>query len=309
MLKTVNWGFVMYKKDLYNKKTEYDNMTYSVDKIRLKTNITYVQFKELEFMINSVYKENIKLFYVSDRIMKFHYNYHIEFENFSFYFGFMHNNEGVNYNKEDLQYNFTIEFNPNKAKDNRLVLYILGKYPNWYLRSFDLAIDIPINILDLIFDQGNRRKVETHSYGGDNITYRIGTGDGKIKIYNKKRESDLNIVGNLTRVEISTEYNDFPISNIKKFEFNELIFPYLYLNQYLSSFSDYEKPDKTLLAILYAVQAGYNMKDLSRVYRKKIRDLLEGGSRIKFHKKSASEVLQQTIYFYFVRREAKQVIF
>ena len=44
MLKTVNWGFVMYKKDLYNKKTEYDNMTYSVDKIRLKTNITYVQF-------------------------------------------------------------------------------------------------------------------------------------------------------------------------------------------------------------------------------------------------------------------------
>lgn len=205
----------MYKKDLYNKKTEYDNMTYSVDKIRLKTNITYVQFKELEFMINSVYKENIKLFYVSDRIMKFHYNYHIEFENFSFYFGFMHNNEGVNYNKEDLQYNFTIEFNPNKAKDNRLILYILGKYPNWYLRAFDLAIDIPVNILDLIFDQGNRRKVETHSYGGDNITYRIGTGDGKIKIYNKKRESDLNIVGNLTRVEISTEYDDFPISNIK----------------------------------------------------------------------------------------------
>lgn len=296
-------------KNIYNKKVEFDNMIYSVDKIRLKTYITYVQFKELEFMINSVYKEKIKKFWVSDRIMCFHYNYNIELDDFSFYFGFMHNNESINYNRDDLQYNFTIEFNPNKAKDNSLIHLILDRYSNWYLRAFDLAIDIPINILDLIVDISGRKKIETKAYGGDNLTYNFGKGDGRVKIYNKKRESDLNIVGHLTRVEISREYEDFPISNIKRFNFEEEIFPYLYLNQYVFSFSDYTTKDKTLMAILYAVQSGFPIKDLTRQYRKKLKELLEGGSSIKFNKKSVIEVFTQTIYYYFVRRESKQVIF
>ena len=41
--------------------------------------------------------------------------------------------------------------------------------------------------------------------------------------------------------------------------------PELYLNQYLYTFADYE--DKTLLAILYAVQYGYNLNDLTKGYK------------------------------------------
>lgn len=299
----------MYNIDIYNKKIQNDNMIYSIDKIRLKTYITYTKFNELEFMLNVSYKEKIDKFWISDKIMCFHYNYTMNFDGYSFYFGFMHNNENVNYNRDDLEYNFTIEFNPNKVRDNCLIMYILSKYGNWYLKSLDLAVDVPINILDLIVDISGRKKMQTISLGGDNLTYNFGKGDGRVKIYNKKRESDLNIVGHLTRVEVTREYDDFPISNIKKFNFETDIFPHIYLNQYVFSFSDYDSKNKTLMAILYAVQSGFPLKNLSRVYREKIKELLEGGTKIKFDSKSAEQVLRETVYYYFVRRESKQVIF
>ena len=299
----------MYDIDIYNKKVEFDNMTYSIDKIRLKTYITYAKFQELEFELKAAYKNNIEKFWLSDRIMCFHYNYTIEFDDFSFYIGFLHNNESVNYNKENIEYNFTIEFNPNKARDNTLILRILNRFNNWYLRSFDLAIDIPINILDIIVDISGRLKMQKISYCDDNVTYNIGKGDGRVKIYNKKRESGLNIVGHLTRVEVTKEFDDFPISNIKRFNLEESIFPSLYLNQYIFSFSDYDSKNRTLMAILYAVQSGYPIKNLTRDYKKKLKELLEAGSKIKFNNESAIEVFNKTIFYYFVRRESNQIIF
>ena len=299
----------MYNIDIYNKKFEDNNMVYSVDMLRLKTYITYTQFSEIEFMVNISYKENIKQFWVSDKKMCFHYNYVLEFEENSFYFGFMHNNESVNYNREELQYNFTIEFNPNKLRDNSFIMHILARFSNWIIKSFDLAIDIPVNILDLLLDIERKRKMQSYSLGGDNITYRYGTGNGKIKIYNKKIESNLNIVGHLTRVEVSVELDDFPVSKIKLYKLDVDLFPCIYLNQYVFSFSDYTSKNKTIMALLYAVQSGYPLKELTRVYRKQIKEMLEGGSRIKFDHKSATNAIQQTIYYYFVRRGCKQVIF
>lgn len=295
--------------NIYYKKIEFNNIIYSVDKIRLKTYITYSEFSEIEFLINNSYKSYIKKFWISDRVMCFHYNYALEFENYGCYIGFMHNNEGVNYNREDLKYNFTIEFNPNKAKEHSFILFILNRFGNWLLRSFDLAVDIPVNILDLLFDIGKRRKVQTLSYGGDNVTYNFGKNDGRIKIYNKKIESNLPIVGHLTRVEISREFDDFPLSKIKLFRFEKEYFPILYLNQYVFSFSDVTSSDKTTMALLYAVQSGYPLKDLTRSYRTKIKSLLEGGSLIKFDINSATNSFTQLIYSYFVKRNSKQVFF
>lgn len=79
-------------------------------------------------------------------------------------------------------------------------------------------------------------------------------------------ESNLDILGDLTRVEVTSRFDDFPINNIKFFKYNSK-FPTIYLNQYIYSLSDYE--DRTLLAVLYAVQSGFPLKDLSRVYKKK----------------------------------------
>lgn len=298
----------MYNLDIYNKKIELNNIFYSVDMIRLKTYISYQQFKELEFMVNALEKSKIKKMWVSDRPMCFKYNYVIEIdEQKIFYFAFLHNNEKIKFNDINTLYNFTIEFNPNKLKDNSLLIYILNLYNNWLIKSIDFAIDIPINILDLLIDINKKRKVQSISYGGDNITYYLGKGDGRVKVYNKKIESDLKIVGNLTRIEISREYEDFPVSNIKNFKFDIDFLPLIFLNQYLVSFTDGALKDKTLNAILFAVQNGFPIKDLSRVYKEKLKTLLDGSSKLKFDKKSIEQSLQQMIYFYFIRKESKQI--
>lgn len=231
------------------------NVTYSIDMLRLKTYVSYFDFKELETFLNVYFKDKIKKFWCSDRPMCFHYNYLIEVgEGKTFYFGFMHNNETVSFHKDCKKYNFTIEFNPNKLKANFVLCHVLESFGDWRLRSFDLALDIPVNIMDLIFDIGNRRKMITRSYGGDNLSYAVGEGNGRYKIYNKKRESELEITGNLTRIEVTLEYEDFLIADMKYIEVDDGYLPEIFLNEYVISLSDVTQKDSTLNALVYAVQ-------------------------------------------------------
>ena len=102
----------------------------------------------------------------------------------------------------------------------------------------------------------------------------------------------------MTRIEISKVLEDYPINKIQLYKIGDN-FPTIYLNQYVMSLSDYK--DKTLLAILYAVQNGYPLKDLTRYQREKIKKMFEGGYKIKFYQKYANTVLQQTIYYYFMK--------
>lgn len=300
----------MYDLEIYNTKTEHNNMIYSIDKIRLKTYVTYQQFKDLENYIKTYFNRKIKKFWLSDKKSSFHYNYNIEVEEGkSFIFQFMHNTEVINYDNIEKQYNFTIEFNPNKLKDDFLIIHILTSFCNWFLRSFDMAIDVPINILDVIVDKKSKRSLKMFSSGGDNVTYYVGTKDkdGAIKIYNKKIESKLNIVGYLTRFEITRKYEDFPLMTIANYDYGIKFFPQVYLNEYVFSFSDITSKDKTLMALLYAVQSGYPLNDLSRRYRERIEELLKGGSSIIFDKEIANKTLLQCIFYYFVRKDSKQI--
>lgn len=302
----------MYNIDIYNTKIEDKNMIYSIDKIRLKTYINYQEFKELETFFKTYYSSKIKKFWLSDKKSCFHYNYNIEVEEGkSFVFQFMHNTESINYDKIDKQYNFTIEFNPNKLRNNYLILHILNSFSRWYLRSFDVAIDIPINILDIIFNKKNKKSYKIFSSGGDNMTYYVGTKDkdGSLKIYNKKIESNLNIVGYLTRVEVSRKYDDFDIVGIKSYDFGYKYIPDIYLNQYAFSFSDITTKDKTILALLYAIQSGYPLNELSRRYRERVEKLLEFGSKIEFDKNCINSALLDCIYYYFKNKDSKQIIF
>ena len=54
-------------------------------------------------------------------------------------------------------------------------------------------------------------------------------------------------------------------------------------------------------------KVGYPIKELSRVYRTKIKNMLKGGSELKFNKSTANAALKQTIFFYFARRDSKQI--
>lgn len=283
----------------YISKTSYNNLTYSIDMIRLKTYVNYDVYSNLDFYFNTYHKDMIEKYWISDRKMMFKYNYQIEVEEGrSFYLGFHHNNEK---DVEPGLHNLTIEFNPNKLKDNILIQHILSLSGDWFIRSYDLAVDIKCNILDLIFDKGLKRHVHTFSNGGDDITYNIGKGDLRLKIYNKKREGKLDITGDLSRVEISRELDDFPVREVKFLDWGLDNFPFIYLNNYIYSLSDYK--DKTMLPIIYAVQNGFPISDLSRRYKEKLKNLFEGGQKIKFTNKDATEVLRKTIFTYFMKNQ------
>lgn len=280
-------------------KTSYNNLIYSIDMIRLKTYLDYDVYSNLDFYFNTYHKDTIEKFWISDRKMMFKYNYQIEVEEGrSFYLGFHHNNEK---DVETGLHNLTIEFNPNKLKDNILIQHILNLSGDWLIRSYDLAVDIKCNILDLIFDKGLKRHIHTFSNGGDDITYNIGKGDLRLKIYNKKLESKLDITGDLSRVEISRELDDFPIREVKFLDWGLDNFPDIFLNDYIYSLSDYK--DKTMLPIIYAVQNGFPISDLSRRYKEKLKNLFEGGQKIRFTDKDATEVLRKTIFAYFMQNK------
>lgn len=259
-------------KDLYNINYIDNNIIYSLDMLRLKTYINYNLYSDLDFYIKTYYSSNIKKYWISDRVMQFKYNYLIEIEEGkSFFLAFHHNNEKKD--EHEGKYNLTIEFNPNKLKDNLLILHILNLSGEWCIKSYDIAMDVRLNLLDLIWDMSGRNVEKIDNRGYDNKTIMLGKNDGRVKIYNKKRESDLSITGDLTRIEISREVEDFEIRKIKIFQYDNN-FPSVYTNNYIYSLSDYN--DKTTLALLYAVQNGFPLRDLSKTYRKKIKTMLEG---------------------------------
>lgn len=288
---------------MYNQKVENKNIIYSIDMLRLKTNLSYTTFTEIEFRFKTVWKDYLKKKYTSAKICNFFYNYVIEVgDGLSFWFGFLHNTEKREEKNE--YYSFTVEFNPNKIKDNKILMYILNLSGNWYIKSYDLAMDLKININELNLDFSGRQEMKIFSKGYDDKTIYLGKGDGRVKVYNKKKESNINMLRDLTRVEVSRSFDDYDIRDIKFFIYDDK-FPSIYLNQYVYSLSDYE--DKTLLAILYAVQSGYPIKDLTKTYRKKIKNLLQGGYKICFDKNSVTQVLRTTIFYYFINN--KKVIF
>ena len=148
------------KVGLYNIAIEKNNIIYSIDMLRLKCYINYNVYNELDFYIRTYYNYKIKRFWISDRPQCYKYNYNIEVvEGKSFWFGFCHNSEEKLPERLEPQYMFTIEFNPNKFKDDKLLMYILNLSGKWYILKYDLAIDLHVNILDIIFDKSRKEKI------------------------------------------------------------------------------------------------------------------------------------------------------
>jgi len=100
----------------------------------------------------------------------------------------------------------TLDYNPNKCDGSELLDYVLNKVfrnnSDVEVRKFDLAIDIPCNILDIAFAKANR-SYRLFDNGCDDKTHYFGSrgSDGSLKIYNKKRESKLSY--DLTRYELT----------------------------------------------------------------------------------------------------------
>lgn len=129
------------------------------------------------------------------------------------------------------------------------------------------------------------------SQGGENRTYYMGRTNNRIKIYNKKVESNLD--REMTRIEITSKLDNVTMRNYMLYNYNVEL-PKLYLNNYLISFNDLE--DKTLLAVVHAVQNGFPLNDLSRRYKDKVQQrLLEGGQQIPLSNNMCTTAIRQCI--------------
>ena len=128
------------------------DFTYCIDMIRLSCQITYDSFAIKILSRKPIYKEKIKE-WTSTKITDFQYNFNYTDNTCSFWFGFISNKEktgkGKSLSNPNTCFNFTVEFNPNKTKDNKLLLQILNLSTNWVVKSCDFAIDIKTNILNI----------------------------------------------------------------------------------------------------------------------------------------------------------------
>jgi hypothetical protein len=205
-------------------------------------------------------------FYERLGFKEYRYNWRIQEQNLfgdmvSWWFGFRHNSE-------KRSYSLVVEFNPNKCVEleilNLLRRYFF-KYRNYIVVSVDIAIDIPENIQNILYDRGQKRIEKVFSFGGDDRTIYIGSGAGRVKIYNKARESGLSY--DLTRYEITIKVGQY-LSDIGKSEIKNDI-PKIYR---IGSESCLNGTDR---AILFAVQNGYPLSELTRDKKQKIKNALQ----------------------------------
>lgn len=242
----------------YFYKIEDTFITYTIDMLRLSI---YLKNKEaddfrqlLQVVATDYYYSN------SNKIGTYSHNYKID----NIWIGV----GCVNTKDITIKQLTTIEFNPNKQDESKIkfIREIIKKFgtERFFLKRFDIAIDLPFNICNLNFENLNKRSCMTYYEYQDNKTIYFGKGNGHTKIYNKKIESNLDY--DLTRYEITKETNNIflnQIEEIKDLNFNFLkpiILPY-----------NVSTDNKTYNAIAYALNNGFHFKDLSRDMQQNIR--------------------------------------
>lgn len=278
-----------------------NNYSYCVDMLRFRCNITVEDFEKFIGSRLFLYTDNLET-WDSTRICDFFHNYNYSDEDCSFWFGFISNKEkslsngGSLYNNNK-RFNLTVEFNPNKVKNNKLLLSILKVTTDWTLKSVDFAVDIKTNILNVVgYDKSQKNCLLTYDCGGDNKTFYIGKGNNRVKVYNKTIESDLSY--DLTRIEITRYFSDTDTLNNIKYWTYLGYFPELYLKDYQISFDDFNV-DKTLMGLVFAVNSGLPIHDLSRKYKVKVKEFLKNKKPIIIDFKAFGITLVNYLAFYF----------
>lgn len=274
-----------------------DDLIYCVDMIRLTCHIPYSVFNKKINSRLSFYGEFLTS-WISSRITDFYYNFNYCDKDCSFWFGFISNKEkisGKSLTNTKTTFNFTIEFNPNKVKDCSLLLHILSMTTEWFIKQCDFAVDVNTNITNICgFDKGKKNCLITYDCGEDNKTYYIGKKDNRVKIYNKTIESNLSY--DLTRIEITKYFDSLKIFDVNSYSYDGYI-PELFLKDFQLSFNDLE--DKTLFALVYAVIEGFPLHDLTKHYKKRVKEFLQKKKPIVIDFNCFSVALVRYLSFYF----------
>lgn len=241
--------------------------------IRLKVHVPSADVE----MFMARYSENIEVsYYESLSFKKYRYNWNFKVNSVygtgivGFWIGFYHGSEKIGQ-----AHNLVIEFNPNKCEEIPYLWVLLKRfYSNSKLVecvSGDIACDMPVNILDVLYMPHGRRNKKTFDNGGDDLTYYFGSRseDGYIKIYNKSRELGVEDI-DLTRYEVTRKFG-FTLDQGISVHMNwDCLVDINILDnyQYNLNIGDTEK------ALIYAVMYGYPMSNITRKYKDKIKKIL-----------------------------------
>ena len=269
------------------------NINYSVDKIRLKTEIHKTVLQNV--ILNPFSCEPGVSYEMKTSITAYRHNFRIEdnsdFGICSFWVASSHNSR-----KNSDHVDLILDYNPNKCKGSVLLNYIIDSIfrdnRHVEVKSLDLAIDIPVNILDLGYSYKGNMSRATFDNGSDDRTYyfRKRRSNGYVKIYNKKRESNLD--RELTRYEITLN-PDVCIDSMSVYSVPEDLFiPVRDLNNFQLPV-DLKGTDKILL--LACMEHPEYLKDLGRDKRKKIEQLLAENCSIDFNYQNINKTIRDFI--------------
>lgn len=244
-------------------------MEYSIDMVRLKSR--YNTF-DLEPLIKRLSVDSRVEYWQSFNFKNYHHNFRVqETEDFSYYVGIEHNMKKTNMKKD-----IVVEFNPNKFErsTDSILYYILYNYfrEKFFVVSIDVAIDLEIPLGELYFDKNYKRSYK-YFKSDTGETHYIGQGDNRIKVYDKRKEQITKgkKVGKevWTRIEYSIRLDEYIENILKKGYYKKISMVDFYRKS-----KEYDYKDKTLKAIIYAVNNGYDIKELSRVYREKVKKII-----------------------------------
>jgi len=242
------------------------NALYSLDKLVLEFEIRKEDAQRLMDLYSV--KSNIDQ-WISNKLSVCRYNYRVLLEgDNSFYIGFCPNWKKSNPYTDCGR----IEFNPVKVCLDLEFISIYGQLMSFVPKTllkpvrFDLAIDLPV-ARDKVYLIKDKRLYEEYSYSAINKTQYLGVRNnhGRIKVYNKALEQQLDI--DLTRIEITIDYDKSTFEELKK------ILPNLYI---LDSFQFPIGLDGTDKVILIAVMNDMSLlNELGRKKKEKIKSYLE----------------------------------
>lgn len=244
-------------------------MKYSVDMVRFKTRVKKEDLNDLLYFLS--FDSRVE-YWQSNNFKNYHHNFRIqESEDFTYYLGIEHNTK-INVLKKDV----VVEYNPNKfiRTNDSILYYILYNYfkEKFCVVSLDIAIDIELPINEIYFDKNYKRNYK-YFKSDTGETHYIGQGDNRVKVYDKKKEQmakgkkvDKEV---WTRIEYSLRIDEIVDNILKEGYYKEISIVEFYRKS-----KEYDYKDKTLKAILYAVNNGYDIKELSRVYREKVKKII-----------------------------------
>ena len=246
------------------------DIKYSVDMVRLMVRLRPGEFQ-------TIFDYQVRMpdmsYYMSSRAKDYRYNVVVKKNDYSYWMGYRHNSGKDNFD-------FVLEYNPNKVRNDLLVNYILDNYFNkvtcYDIRysprvcSVDIAVDINVNILNcLLFKQTKGRYMFYSGSTGraDDFTVYIGKGPGRVKLYNKSIESGLNY--DLTRYEVSLKLNK-PLQNIRMVKVDVEKSPILKIIDMKMGIDA-----ETRATLSGFLQEPYLINQLSQYKRKKYREMIE----------------------------------